>query len=332
MKKRLMFLAIAAIGLASCNGGFNKGPGGMLYKIIDDKSGPSIKEGDFVSINFILKNDADSVLVSSYEMGHQVPQIVQKPQTKGDIYTGLEYLSEGDSAVIKLNIDSISKGHPKPTNIKGKYVVYVIKVEKVISKGNLTDEVFAGRYKDYLKSLSDFDKKAEPGKIKKYIDDNKLKTLSTASGLSYVITSPGTDPKPVLGDTVVVNYTGKFVTGKVFETSVKAEALKAKIPINPMNPYKPIHFAIGTKGMIAGWDEGMRLLGKGGKAVFILPSSLAYGEQGNGPIQPFTPLVFEVELVDIIKPNPNAPKPVAPVMPNMQRMVPPQPQTATPKK
>src|ERR1700709_232276 len=99
MKRKLMFLALAAIGLASCNGGFKKGPGGLLYNIITDKAGPNIKPGDFISINFVIKNDADSVLASSYEMGHQAPQLIPKPQKAGDIFTGLSYLSEGDSAI-----------------------------------------------------------------------------------------------------------------------------------------------------------------------------------------------------------------------------------------
>ena len=308
-------MTLATIGLASCNGGFKKGPGGLLYNIVTDKSGPSIQPGDFLSLNFILKNDADSVMASSYQMGHPVPLPMQKSQSKGDIFAGLSMLSEGDSAVIKLNIDSISKGHPKPPGLKGKYEVYTIKVEKVIAKGNLSTQVFQGRVQDYLKGLSDGAKKQEPGNIKKYITDNKLKVVTTPSGLSYVITTEGTGAKPSAGDTVVVNYTGKFLTGKAFETSVRAEAQKDKLPINPMNPYKPIRFPIGVAGMIPGWNEGLMLFNKGTKATMILPSSLAYGEQGNGPIQPFTPLVFDVELVDIVHPNPNAPKPVVPPMP-----------------
>lgn len=310
-----MFLALASIGLASCNGGFKKGDGGMLYKVIVDKSGPSIKTGDFVSLNFIIKNDADSVLSSSYDIGHPVPQILPPSTTKGDIYSGLQMLSEGDSAIVKVDIDSISKGHPKDKTFKGKYVTYVLKVEKVIAKGNLSNEVFTGRYMAYMKTLSDAAKNSEAGNIQKYIADNKLQATKTDSGLYYVVTSPGAGPKPAVGDTVVVNYTGTFLNGKAFETSVKAEAVKYKLPVNPMNPYKPIRFPIGVKGMIKGWDQGLQLLSKGAKAKLILPSKLAYGEQGAGPIQPFTPLVFDVELVDIVHPNPNAPKPVAPPMP-----------------
>lgn len=315
MKRRLIFLAFAAIGLASCNGGFKKADGGMLYNIIVDKTGPSIKPGDFVSINFIIKNDADSVMASSYEMGHQVPQLIPKSTKRGDIFTGLSLLSDGDSAIIKINIDSVSKGAPRDKNIKGKYVQYIIKVEKVIAKGNLSDLVFQGRYKAYMQTLTDVAKKEEPVKVKKYIDDNKLKVTTTATGLKYAINRQGTGIKPVSGDTVVVNYTGKFLSGKVFDTSIKADALKAKIAVNPMNPYKPIRFPLGVAGMIPGWNEALFLLNKGTKATLVLPSSLAYGEQGYQQIQPFTPLVFDIELVDIIHPNPNAPKPVVPPMP-----------------
>ena len=309
-----MFFALAAIGLASCNGGFKKGEGGLLYNIHVDKGGPSIKEGDFISVNLIAKTDGDSVLFSTYETGHPSLTLLPKPQFKGDIYAALKFLAEGDSATIKTSIDStMKKGVPRPP-FKGKYIIYEVKVEKVIAKGNLSDQVFAGRYGDYIKTLSEAAKKAEPVKIKKYIADNNLKVTQTASGLNYIITKQGSGIKPVPGDTVVVNYTVKLTSGKVLETSVRAEAQKAKIPANPMSPYKPVRFAIGVKGMIKGWDEGMQLLNKGATATLILPSDLAYGGQGYQQIQPFTPLVFDVELVDVVPPNPNAPKPAAPVM------------------
>lgn len=310
-----MFLALAALGLASCNGGFKEGPGGMFYKIVDDKSGPSIQTGDFIAINYIAKTDADSVLGSSYEQGRPLAQIVAKPRFKGDVMAGISYLSEGDSAVIKTNIDSLSEGRPRPPQLKGKFIIYTIKIEKVIPKGNLSEKVFMGRCNAYMQGLTDKMKNAEPASIKKYIADSSLKVATTASGLKYVITRQGAGAKPVDGDTVVVNYVGKFLNGKIFDTNIKSVAVKAKLVINPMNPYKPIHFALGKNGVISGWVEGMELLNKGSKATFIIPSSLAYGAHGYGPIPPYSPLVFDVELVDIIKPDPNAPKPAAPQLP-----------------
>lgn len=323
-----MFLALAAIGLASCNGGFKKGEKGLLYDIVVDKSGPSIQPGDFVSLNLTLKTDADSVIGSTHDNGMPFMQPLQKPQSKGTVVDGILMLSEGDSAVIKINIDSMFKGQARPPGLKGKYEVYLVKVEKVIAKGNLSDQVFQGRAEAYAKSVVDVVKKAEPGKIKTYIDKNNLKMSQTPDGLYYTITKEGAGPKPAQGDTAVLNYTVKFTSGKVLESSVKAEAIKAKLQINPMNPFKPIRFAIGAKGMIPGMDEGAQLLSKGATATLVVPSKLAYGEQGSGgQIQPFTPLIFDIELVDIVHPDPNAPKP------KPMSMIPPQPvQTQQPTK
>ena len=322
-----MCLALAAMGLASCNGGFKKLPGGLLYDIVDDKPGPSIQVGDFVSLNYIIKNDADSVLSSSFESGQPSAQILPKPQSKGDVISALLLLSEGDSAIIKTNIDSLTKGTPRPKGMTGKYVVYLIKIEKVIQKGHLSQQVFEGRCQAYMNSLADIAKKKEPIAMKKYIADNNLKVTTTPSGLNYVITKVGTGEKPIAGDTVSVYYVGRFLNGKVFDTNIKSEAVKAKLQINPMNPYKPIRFAIGIQGMIAGWNEGLQLLNNGSKATFVIPSSLAYGDRGFNIVGPYTPLTFDVELVDIKHVDPNAPKP-KPVMPQ----IPPQVQVKPAKK
>jgi FKBP-type peptidyl-prolyl cis-trans isomerase len=300
MKKNFMVMALAAVALASCNGGFKKGDGGLLYNIHTDKSGPNMAVGDFAIMNMVLKNDGDSILKSTYEMGMPQYMIVPKADTKGDIFSALPLLSEGDSATIKIPSDSIFKSRPKPPGFKSKYVIYDIKVEKLIQKGKLTDQQFQEKYMAYVKSQMDAIKNQEGTKIDKYIADNKLKMTKTPTGLYYVVNTPGSGPVPNPGDTVVVNYTGHFLSGKVFDTSNKSDAQKAKI-LNPQNPYQPIRFPVGRTQVIPGWDEAFMLLNKGSKATLIVPSSLAYGEQGNQPvIAPFTPLVFDVELIDIV--------------------------------
>lgn len=315
MRKNLILLTLATIGLASCNGGFKKGENGMLYNIYNDKGGPKIKVGDFVNLDIMIKDDGDSVLFSTYEAGQPKPMYLPKAQTKGDIYDAIQLLSDGDSASVKLPADSIFKTGPRPPGFKGKYLVYVIKIEKVIPKGSLTDQVFQGQVATYMQQQMVVLKAKEPVNIKKYIDDHKLNVTKTDSGLYYVITKTGTGPLPAAGDTVVVNYTGKFLNGKVFDTNVKAEAEKDKKATAGMpRTYAPIRFPIGVRRVIPGWDEGLALLNKGAKATFVVPSNLAYGDQGNGPIGPSTALVFDVELVDIVHPNPNAPKQAAPTM------------------
>ncbi len=317
MKKNLMFLAFAALGLASCNSGFKKGNGGLLYDIHTSKNGQKIKEGDFIVLNLVAKTDGDSVLMSTYENGNPITTVLQKSQSSGDILSGVKMLAEGDSATIKTSIDSMYKKGGRKPPFKGKYIVYDIKVEKVFSKGKQSDTAFNNQITAYMKTRVEAMKKAEPVKIKKYIDDNKLKLSTTASGLNYVITKQGTGEMPKVGDTVEVYYVGRFINGKLFDTNVKDAAQKGKT-FNPMQQYKPIRVPVGVKAVITGWDEGLQLLNKGAKGTFIIPSNLAYGEQGYQVIPPFSPLVFDVEMVNIIHPDPNAKKP-APMSP-LQKM------------
>ncbi len=303
-----MFLALATIGLASCNGGFKKGDNGLLYNKYTDKSGPKIKEGDFIMVNLVVKNDADSVLFSTYEAGRPSPLLLPKPQYKGDLFDGMKLLTEGDSATIKLTADSIFKKVPKPPTFKGKYVIYDVKIEKLIPKGTMTDQVFQSTVTQYISGLNLAQKNLEPAKITKYIADKKLTLTKTDSGLYYVITKTGNGPLIAKGDTVEVNYTGSLLNGKVFDTNIKDVAVKAKIA-NAQRPYTPFRFGVGAMTVIKGWDQGLLLLNKGAKATFIVPSNLGYGEQGNQIIGPFTPLAFDIEVVNIIHPGLTAAKP-----------------------
>lgn len=303
MKKNLMFLGLAALGLASCNGGYKKGDNGMLYNIYTDKSGPKVKEGDFMLLNLVIKSDADSVLLSTYEQGRPTPMLLPKPQFKGDVFDAIKLLAEGDSATVKISADSIFKKTPKPPTFKGKYVIYDLKVVKLIPKGTMSEPVFQSTIQKYMKGLMDTQKDAEPAKIKQYIDSKKLNLSKTDSGLYYVINTKGSGPNVAVGDTAVVNYTGSLLSGKVFDSSIKEVAVKAKLGNLAQRQFAPIHIVVGMKRVIQGWDEGLLLLNKGAKATLVIPSKLAYGPQGAGPIAPFTPITFDIEVLDIIHPK-----------------------------
>ncbi len=131
---------------------------------------------------------------------------------------------------------------------------------------------------------------AEQGKqLEKLIADlqkeNDGKEVVTSdSGLKYIVLTPGEGGSPKKGAKIKAHYTGKFVDGRVFDSSVQRGT--------------PIEFSVGVKQVIQGWDEALGSMKKGEKRVLIIPSDLAYGPSGRGPIPPNTPLVFEVELVD----------------------------------
>jgi FKBP-type peptidyl-prolyl cis-trans isomerase FkpA len=337
MKKSFMFLALASLGLglASCNSGFKKTDGGLLYDIHTSKGNPTIKPGDFISLNVVIKTDGDSVLMSTYDAGHSQQMVAAKPMSKFDVFNGIEMMGEGDSATFKVPADSVfKKPGQRPPGFKGNYLVFDIKILKVIAKGTLTQQAFEAQINAYMIKQMAVLKDAEPAKITKYIAHEKLSPIVTKDSLFYQITQPGNGPVVAAGDTVVINYTGRFFNGTIFDSSIKDSAEKAK-KVMPGRPYAPIHVVAGMHQVIPGWDEGMLLLNKGAKAKFILPSKLAYGQQGaQQVIGPYTPLEFDLEVVNIIHPNPNAPKPAAlPVFPPHPQAAPTaQPQQAPVKK
>ena len=130
-------------------------------------------------------------------------------------------------------------------------------------------------------SDEDLRQKEEAG-LQQYIDDNGITTEPNASGLYYIETKAGTGAQAVAGKMVSVHYTGKLLNGTVFDSSAGGN---------------PIDFVLGVGQVIPGWDEGIALMKQGGVASLIIPSSLAYGSSGSGPIPPYSTLVFDVQLV-----------------------------------
>ncbi|MBD1432798.1 FKBP-type peptidyl-prolyl cis-trans isomerase [Sphingobacterium sp. DN00404] len=306
MKKSILFLS-AAVGLlatTSCQN-FKKGDGGLEYNIVKDAGAEKAQAGDLLSVDMIVTSDRkDSLLQSTYDIG--LPQIVNiAPDSIPGLYAGdynsmFKMLGEGDSAVFRLNLDTMAAktGQPKP-EFADHYATFKVKVRKHFKKGDLTDSALYAQIDEYFKAEIETLKQAEEGKLASYISKNKLEPKKTDSGLQYIVKEEGSGNKAVVGDTVVVNYTGSLVNGKIFDTN-NAETAKKENTFNPMRQYEPIRFRVGHDPVIQGWTEGLQLLNKGSKATLLVPSSIGYGERGGGTIPPYAPLVFDVELVDII--------------------------------
>lgn len=139
--------------------------------------------------------------------------------------------------------------------------------------------------------LEDLQKKAEAAaraEGEQFLADNgkKENVKTTASGLQYVVVKEGTGAQPTAEDEVTVHYTGKLVSGQVFDSSVN-RGEPATFPLNRVIP---------------GWTEGVQLMKEGAKYTFFIPSDLAYGPQGvPGAIPPHSTLIFDVELIKVNK-------------------------------
>jgi FKBP-type peptidyl-prolyl cis-trans isomerase FkpA len=296
----MLFLGFIFL-LARCNS-FKQGPADMRYLIHHDQPGNVIQNGDFLSVNFIHRTQDGAFLASSYETGHPVFFEQQKPFFRGDIFTGLALLSEGDSATFMLNFDSmqIILNVPRPPHAKGKFLSFTVKVENVIPRLNMPDSLFQRKVAEFLSNNTANNKLQEPGKISQYITSNKLIPAVTPSGMQYIITKKGNGSPASPGDTVRFDYTGRYITGKVFDTSIGDTARQSGIYSEERN-YKPDSTIAGSAKTIPAIDEALLLFPTGTCVTLIIPSRLAYGETGNSMFPPFTPLVFNLEVKTIKK-------------------------------
>lgn len=139
------------------------------------------------------------------------------------------------------------------------------------------------RQADQMKAM--YGKNVDEGE--KFLAENKARdgVTETASGLQYEVITMGTGEKPAAEQTVKVHYTGSLLDGTKFDSSVDRG--------------EPAEF--GVNQVITGWQEAIQLMPVGSKFKFYIPYELAYGEAGTGPIPPFSTLIFEVELLEIVK-------------------------------
>ena len=117
--------------------------------------------------------------------------------------------------------------------------------------------------------------------IEEYLAANNLMATEDPSGIYYIIEEPGSGGHPKTTSDVEVSYRGYFLDGTDFDGTKPGETI-----------------TFNLQGVILGWQIGIPLLQKGGKGTFFLPSGLAYGTRGSGPIAPNTVIAFDVELFD----------------------------------
>jgi FKBP-type peptidyl-prolyl cis-trans isomerase len=269
-----VFVALVAFTTVSCSSGFpgfDKTKTGLYYKIYklsDDTA--KAKTGDFVTMHMWYTTAGDSTLFNSKEGGNPISFRLPPSDFPGDIYEGISMLSEGDSGIFIISADSLflkSFRQPRPPYIDS---ASVIKFHIHLVSAETTEELQA----------------KEVQVISKYLADNGISTQPQSSGLYYIEQLAGTGNAIDTGDMVNLHFTVSLPGGApIFSTFQRGQ---------------PVEMKFGRRFENPGFDEGVSLMKKGGKAKFIVPSNLAFGENGRpGTIPPFSPVVYEVEIVEI---------------------------------
>lgn len=249
----------------------------------DDKA-RKLKDGDIVSFLIKIKTGSDSLLQEQIDATKPARDMIAaagQDGYKGSLRDGLRLLSLGDSATIYVPVDSIGKsGQQLPPFLKkGTDIKYTVKILKVQTKAEFDKDMAVEQSK--VKADAETRKAQLPQLMADYVKNSGMTFKTTASGLQYAVKTEGTGDSPKNGDVCKCNYVGKFMDGKIFDQN------------------KNMDMPIG--GMIPGFNEALMMMKKGGKATFLIPPAIGYGEQGQGPIPGNSPLVFEVELLDFKK-------------------------------
>ncbi|MFI1744233.1 FKBP-type peptidyl-prolyl cis-trans isomerase [Thalassobellus sediminis] len=213
-----------------------------------------------------LKTEIDSV---SYAIGLDVAKNISATASeinKDILIQGL--VDASDSTALKIDKDNVQQ-----------IISSYFQKKQVADREKQEAEAAAKAEKEFAHVKAEGEKFLEANMTKDGVE-------ITESGLQYIVLKEGAGNKPTAASTVKVHYHGTLTDGTVFDSSVERGS--------------PAQFGVGQ--VIKGWTEGLQLMSVGSKYKFFIPQELAYGATPRGgKIKPFSALVFEVELLEIVK-------------------------------
>ncbi|MEO6251770.1 MAG: FKBP-type peptidyl-prolyl cis-trans isomerase [Ferruginibacter sp.] len=309
MKQFIYLSAICILALSACTGSFKKGDKGLEYKIIGNGSGKTIGYGNFMQIHIkqVYAGTKDTVLLDTRETMARI-QVFDSVNTPLPYFKILSQMRKGDSLVIRLLTDTVFKDGKQqmpPFMKKGKYLYTYLSMVNFFETQAQADsankaEALIARPRIYQKQTEEIEKELAANKaqlaadskiIEDYLAKNNIKAQKTKWGTYVAISAEGTGDQLNTSNIVSVNYTGRTLdSGVVFDSNVDPKFAHVQ----------PYDVNLGElSGLILGWFDGLKLLKKGSKATFYIPSTLGYGANGNGEkIKPNKNLVFDIEVVD----------------------------------
>jgi FKBP-type peptidyl-prolyl cis-trans isomerase FkpA len=287
MVKKILFVVFIICISFSCTyfskyDGYKKTWDGIYYKLLTiGEETPTPEVGDYITIDIAYKTIDDSVFFK----GKRKLQLT-KPEYKGSIDECFTLLSKGDRAEFIINAGkffhtTLQNNLPSFLEEEGDMKVDIAMLDIQ------TEKDYENQKRAFLKWIEDFGD-YEKELLSQYMKEQQISIKPTVSGLYFLTLKNGNGVRVRRGDTVLVDYEGRFLDGKFFDSTIKRK--------------ESFQFVYGTEWqVIKGIEEAIGMMHEGEKALVIIPSGLAFGETGSttGIIPPYTSLVFEVELKKI---------------------------------
>ncbi|MEX1002598.1 MAG: FKBP-type peptidyl-prolyl cis-trans isomerase [Crocinitomicaceae bacterium] len=238
---------------------------GLMYIELAEGEGQFPKAGDEIELHYTGYLEDESKFESSVDQGKPVKFVFKKQPILKGWDEALELMKPGSKMKIMvpswLGFGEAGSGKVPPNT-------------------DLIFEIELIGLRDLAAEL-----KKDGEEFKTEMKEKFPEAKQTESGLMYVIEEKGSAEKPKAGDKVEVHYTGTFVNGEKFDSSRDRD--------------QPFVFPLGQGRVIKGWDEGIQLVGIGGKIKLIIPYWLGYGEKGNARIPGMSTLIFDVEVLGV---------------------------------
>lgn len=283
--KKEIYLFLSFLVLASCNNSekFQTHESGLKYKfIVHNKNGIKPEIGDILVLNMKYSTEDDSLLFNTREFTRKYHTQMKEPSHEGgSIEDAFAMMCIGDSARFLIDAQYFFQKTRKinlPPHIKpGSKLIFDIKLVGIQSIEEFEEERRAIRH-------SNKNEQEEMKILNAYLERANISVEPFNSGLYYIEEVKGTGKQAEFGKTLIVHYTGTFIDGKVFYSTLRRN--------------EPLTFILGEKEKIQ-WEEGIAKMKEGGIAKLIIPSHLAYDSTQTGPIPPYSTLIFEVELLEV---------------------------------
>ncbi len=285
--KQAHSILILALILSACQPksdfeGYKKSRKGFHYQLHTlGESDIKTEINDYITADITYSTLNDSVF---FEGRRKIK--LEKPVYPGAIEDCFLFLKKGESASFILQAGPFFKQTletelPVFLTDEGNFKVEISVID------TQSEEEFNNEKQAFLNWIEDFGD-YEKVILKQFIGQEKINVTPSPSGL-IVLPIEKTNGQIVhVGDTITINYEGRFINGKYFDSTVRRK--------------QPFQFVFGTEWqVIKGIEEGLAKMREGEKAIFIMPSELAFGQEGSstGIIPPFTSLIYEVELVKV---------------------------------